>query len=139
MEIIIRLILGFAGVLIHCLKNFDSLSKDAKAIKIDFSINDYFRADWLSISLSVIAVLVWPFLFDEATSKYPYLEGIVRFSFFVAGLLGSYGLQAFLGRGRTFIRSAANDKTEELKIVKEELVKIADGDGSVQPGKGPLV
>lgn len=135
MEILIRLLLGFAGVLVHCLKNFDSLKKDAKAIKVEYSFRDYLNADWLSISLSVIAVLVWPFLFEEVANKYAYLESWVNTSFAVVGLLGSYGIQAFLGRGRTVIRSVANEKAEAL----ENIVKYADvpPDGDSIPPKGP--
>lgn len=135
MEIIIRLILGFAGVLIHCLKNFDSLKKDAKAIKVQFDFRNYLNADWLSISISLIAVLVWPFLFDEAATRYAYLEGWVRISFFCVGMLGSYGLQAILGKGRSTIRAMANEKAETL----ENIIKYSDapGDGAVQPGKAP--
>lgn len=135
MEILIRLLLGFAGVLVHCLKNFDSLKKDAKAIKVEYSFRDYLNADWLSISLSVIAVLVWPFLFEEVANKYAYLESWVNTSFAVVGLLGSYGIQAFLGRGRTVIRSVANEKAEAL----ENIVKYADvpPDGDPIPPKGP--
>lgn len=131
MEILIRLLLGFAGVLIHGLTNLDSLRKDAKALKIQFSIKDYLERDWLSISLSTIAVLVWPFLFDEAANKYAYLEGWVNTSFFTVGLLGSYGIQKFAGRGRSFIRTVAKEKTETL----ESIVKFADGDPI--PPKGP--
>lgn len=134
MEIVIRLLLGFVGVLAHCMKNFDSLKKDAKAIKISFSVKDYLESDWLSIAFSVIAVLIWPFLFEEATAKYPKLEGIVRWSFLGAGALGSYIVQAFLGKGRSVIRSFANEKAESL----DNITKYADSsDGDPIPGKGP--
>lgn len=132
MEILIRLLLGFVGVLAHCMKNFDSLKKDAKAIKIEFSIRQYLESDWLSIAFSVIAVLIWPFLFEEATAKYPQLEGIVRWSFLGVGALGSYIIQAFLGRGRSFIRTVAKEKTETL----ENIVKFAE-DGDPIPPSGP--
>lgn len=131
MEILIRLFLGFVGVSLHCLKNFDSLKKDAKAIKTTFSLKDYLSADWISISFSIIAVLVWPFLFEEATDKYPKLEGIVRWSFLGAGALGSYIIQAFLGRGRSTIRSIANEKAETLDNI------YAGSDGDPIPSSGP--
>lgn len=131
MEILIRLLLGFVGVLAHCMKNFDSLKKDAKAIKIEFSVIEYLESDWLSISFSVIAVLIWPFLFEEATAKYPQLEDIVRWSFLGVGALGSYIFQAFLGKGRSVIRAVANEKAETL----ENIVKYADGDPI--PPSGP--
>lgn len=135
MEILIRLSLGFAGVLVHCLKNFDSLRKDAKAIKVQLSLRDYLEVDWLSISLSVIAVLVWPFLFEEAANKYAHLEGWVYTSFAAVGLLGSYIVQAFIGKGRSVIRSIAREQTESLENISK-LVEDAPPEGDPVPGKG---
>ena len=134
MEILIRLLLGFAGVLVHCLKNYDSLKKDAAAIKVQFSVKDYLATDWLSISLSSIAVLIWPFIFDEAANRYAYLEGWVNTSFAVVGLLGSYGIQAFIGKGRSAIRAIASEKT----VTEEKVVKFADApaNGDPVPPKG---
>lgn len=137
MEILIRLLLGFAGVLVHCLKNFDSLKKDAKAIKVQFTIKDYFDADWLSISLSSIAVLVWPFIFDEAANRYSYLEGWVNTSFAVVGLLGSYGIQMFLGRGRSAIRAMASETAEKAIILEDIVNNIQAVEGDPIPPKGP--
>ena len=140
MEILIRLLLGFAGVLVHCLKNFDSLKKDAKAIKIQFSVRDYFESDWLSISLSLIAVLVWPFIFDEAANRYAYLEGWVNTSFAAVGLLGSYGIQMLLGRGRSAIRAMASETADKAVILEDIINNLqADSseDGDPIPPKGP--
>lgn len=134
MEILIRLVLGFFGMSVHCLKNFDSLRKDAKALKAGFSFKEYLEADFISISMSLIAVLSWPFLFDEFATKYAYLEVWVRTSFFGVGLLGSYGINAFLGRGRNAIRSIAKEKTEAL----ESIQAFADApDGDPIPPNGP--
>ena len=100
-------------------------------LKIQFSIREYLESDWLSISFSVIAVLIWPFLFEETTAKYPKLEGVVRWSFLGVGALGSYIIQAFLGKGRSAIRAIANEKAETL----DNIVKFADGDPI--PPQGP--
>ena len=139
MEILIRLLLGFVGALCHCLKNFDSLRKDAKALKISFSIKDYLEADWLSITFSIIAVLIWPFLFEEATAKYPYLENVIRWSFLGAGFLGSYGIQMLLGKGRNAMRAVASETTQKVMILEDIVSNIqADApEGDPIPPKGP--
>jgi len=112
MELFIFILLGFLGVIAHSLFKANSLQKDAKVANIEFGIIHYLKCDWFGISLSFIAVFVWVFVFGEVGAKYPLILDYVRCSFFGMGFFGSYLIQSFNSKGKTYIRKVVDEKTD---------------------------
>lgn len=104
------MILGLFGVLVHCLMKLHSLQKDAAALKISFKPSDYFNRDYIWITLSVVMVFVWLFVFDEIIKRWVWMGGYLKISFFLWGLLGSYFIQQFFGGSKKWIRQQMEEK-----------------------------
>lgn len=111
MDTLIYFILGFFGVICHCLMKSDSLAKDAKSANIDFSFSQYLKADWRGIALSFISIFIWFLLFEETAKQYPRIEDWIRASFFGMGFFGSYIIQTINSKSKKVIRNIIDEKT----------------------------
>lgn len=113
MEHFILFILGFLGVVSHCLMKLKDMISDAKRANMSFTVKDYIKSDWIGICLSFIAVIAWYFLFSEVSLLYPKLENFMRISFIGMGLTGSYVIQKFTSRAKGKIRDVIDEKTNK--------------------------
>ena len=111
MDTLIYFILGFFGVICHCLMKSDSLSKDAESANIDFSFIQYLKADWRGIALSFMSIFIWFLLFEETAKQYPKIEDWIRASFCGMGFFGSYIIQTFSSKAKKVIRNIIDEKT----------------------------
>jgi len=109
--------IGLLGVFAFMLITALKLQRIANGKNIEFSFKkDYLDKDYLSIALSVVAVLVWVVLLQETMNVYPKIEEFTRWSFFGIGMMGSFLLQAAFGRARNKIIEQIEQKaTEESK------------------------
>lgn len=128
METIIYLGLGLMGVLAHCLMKAQSLIKDAKVANVKFGFKDYLNCDWFGIGISFIAVFIWLFIFEEVAQKYTAIQGMIRISFVLMGLAGSYLIQAVFSRAKGFIRNVIDKKTD----IADEIVANDIGGGGIK-------
>lgn len=119
METLILLILGILGVVAHSLIKANSLQKDATVANIKFTLFDYLNCDWLGISASFIMVLIWILVFGEVGAKYPQILDYVRLSFAGMGFFGSYILQTIFSKGKKYIRTVVDEKTNIADKLKE--------------------
>lgn len=132
----ILLIIGFLGVLIHCLIKANSLLTDASKANVRFTIKDYIEKDWLGISLSLTVVLIWLLIFPEVASARPNIINFVRISFGAMGLFGSYIIQSIFSRGKTYIRSIIDKKTNIADAVVMDAPDDGPGGSNPPPIKG---
>lgn len=114
----IEIVVGIIGIVAYILVRAVTLQQDAVAGNVEFSFLDYLKKDFLSICLSVVAVLLWVFLFKETVNKYPQIEGYTRLSFAGVGFMGSYILQLIFGKAKKYIRNEIDAKTNELDKLK---------------------
>ena len=111
MEKLIYIIIGLLGVLGYCLIKLKSLKADAKATGIEFTLKDYWENDFINIFLSILAVIIWVFVFEETMNAYPKIENFIRLSFAGIGFTGAFILQKIDDRSKKFIRKVIDEKT----------------------------
>lgn len=114
-EQIICAILGILGVIAHSALKYKALKEKATAGNIKFSFAVYLSQDAVSIVLSLVAVGVWLFLFNEAAQKYPQVKEYTRTSFFAMGIVGSYLIQYFFSNADKKITAIIDSKTNALE------------------------
>lgn len=102
---------GFLGFFIHCLIKANSLITDAGKANVSFTVKDYIVKDWFSISLSLSMIMIWFLVFPEIANARPNILNFVRISFGAMGLFGSYIIQTVFSRGKSYIRSIIDKKT----------------------------
>lgn len=119
---LILILCGLIGVFVHCLFKAKDLIDYAKKANIKFNIGDYFAKDWFAVSLSLCSVIIWFLLFGEIGAKYPKIIDFVRCTFVGAGLLGSYIIQKFFSKGKSYISDIIDKKTN----IADSLNAIAD-------------
>lgn len=108
----VLLVIGILGVLVHCLIKANSLLTDASKANVKFTAKDYIEKDWLGILLSLTVVFIWLLIFPEVASVKPNIVNFVRISFGAMGLFGSYIIQSIFSRGKSYIRSVIDKKTD---------------------------
>lgn len=114
MTTLIYIGIGLLGVFAFMLITALKIQKIANGKDIDFDfINDYLKKDYLSILLSVLAVLVWVVLLQETMNVYPKIEEFTRWSFFGIGMMGSFLLQYAFGTARNKIIDKIEQKARE--------------------------
>lgn len=111
-EELILIACGLLGVLFHSVAKCNSLLKDAQVSNINFNWRkDYLYKDYLGITLSVLSVGIWYYIFGEVIASYPSLSAFSRTSFVVMGVIGSYALQLLFSRSKKLIRQQIDAKT----------------------------
>lgn len=135
MENGIYLLAGLTGVLVHCFLKAKDLTADARRLKTKFTFKDYFEKDVFCISLSVLSVLIWFFVFGEITSTNELFKDYIVCSFVGMGMMGSYILQKFFSNGKAYISKVMNEKMEAPSIARNLRV-MDDGIGGSKPPKG---
>ena len=113
MDKLILFCIGLLGVLAYSLLKLKSLKADAKSAKISFTLKDYFENDFINISLSILAVVIWTFLFEETMQTYPKIESYLRWTFLGVGGTGAFIIQKLDDRSKKYIRKVIDKKTEE--------------------------
>lgn len=111
MEYLIYLFAGLLGVVTHCLCKAKDIIDYAEKANIKFSVKEYFKKDWLSVGLSIMSVLIWLLIWGEVGAKYPKILDFIHFSFIVMGFLGSYIIQKFFSKGKSYISDIIDKKT----------------------------
>jgi hypothetical protein len=119
MNALILIGVGILGVVAYMLVRAVTLQQDAEAGNVAFSFNIFIKKDILSICLSLVAVLIWVYLFQETFVKYTALEGYTRLSFAGVGFMGSYILQLIFGKAKKYVRNEIDAKTNELDELKK--------------------
>ena len=97
-EMLICFIVGLLGVIGYCVIKANSLQGYAKLQKQPFSVKIYLSTDWFGISLSILAVLIWSFVFKETMLIYPKIADFLRLTFLGIGFTGSFALQLAFGK-----------------------------------------
>lgn len=121
MQTLIYIAIGLLGVVAYCLVRGVTLQQDAQAGNVEFDFWQYLKKDILSIALSVVAVLLWVFLFQETMSIYPKIENYTKLSFAGIGFTGSYILQLIFGKAKRYVRNEIDGKTNELDELKNKI------------------
>lgn len=117
----ILLICSLLGFLAHSFNKLAGLAKDARAAKVPFDWKkDYVVKNSWSLLLSLIAPVIFYFLFAEIAAKLTWMQGFVRVSFFTVGAMGSYFIQSWFGVTRKITRKVISEKTGELEDIKSE-------------------
>lgn len=113
-DYLIYLLVGFGGVVAHCLNRARSLNIDYEKANMQLSFGDYLKKDKYGIMLSFLAVFLWLALFGEAAQKYPAILSYTRLSFFLMGGAGSYAIQAIISKAKKELRQEIDYKTNTL-------------------------
>lgn len=130
---LILLACGLLGVFIHCLFKSKDLIDYAFKANLNFTFIDYLKKDWFAVSLSISSLAIWFFVYPEAANKYPSIANFIRFSFVVMGLFGSYIIQKFFSKGKTYISDIIDKKTN----VADSINKFSEeGPGGSNPPGG---
>lgn len=131
---LILLACGFLGVLVHCLLKAKDLTDYAAKANVYFSFLDYLRKDWIAVSLSLASLAFWFLIFPEVALNYPKIENWIRISFGISGLFGSYIIQKFFSKGKSYISNIIDKKTNIADSIKDA---VADGPGGSNPPADP--
>lgn len=110
-EQIILLICGFLGMFAHSLLRLQALKGDAKKANLDLTLGRFLDLDWPVLALSFVSVFIWYYTFKEVAVKYKSLQEYTRVSFVAFGGLGSFILQNFFSRTKSWIGSIIDKKT----------------------------
>lgn len=129
---LILILCGLIGVFVHCLFKAKDLIDYAKKANIKFNIRDYFTKDWFAVSLSLCSVAIWFLIFGEVGAKYPKIIDFIRCTFIGMGLLGSYIIQKFFSRGKSYISDIIDKKTNIADGIKAFAAED-DGPGGSNP------
>jgi len=129
MEQVIYILCGLGGVIMHCLAKAKSLIDYAKNANVKFSFKDYLEKDFIAISMSLCSVFLWLLLFPEVGKVRPNILVFTRFSFFAVGLLGSWIVQTFISRAKSYLMNIVDKKTNIADNV------VLD-DGNEEPIRG---
>ena len=132
MEMLIYLLAGLLGVVAHCFCKAKDIIDYAEKANIEFSVSQYFKKDWFSIGMSILSVLIWLLIFGEVGAKYPKIIDFIRCTFILMGFLGSYIIQKFFSRGKSYISNIIDQKTniaDNIQAFAEE------GPGGSNPPK----
>lgn len=124
---------GLLGVILHCLCKAKDLIEYANKANLKFSIIDYFKKDWFSVSTSLLSVIVWLLIFGEVGAKYPKILDYIICSFIGMGFLGSYIIQKFFSKGKAYISDIIDKKTN----IADGLKAIADAPDDGPGGSNP--
>jgi len=111
MEYLIYLLAGLLGVIAHCFCKAKDIIEYAEKANIKFSVSEYFKKDLFSVGMSILSVLIWLLIFGEVGAKYPKILDYIRFSFVIMGFLGSYIIQKFFSKGKSYISDIIDKKT----------------------------
>lgn len=134
MEYLIYLFAGLLGVITHCFCKAKDIIDYAKKANIEFSVKEYFKKDWFSVSLSIISVLIWLLIWGEVGAKYPKILDFIRFSFILMGFLGSYIIQKLFSKGKSYISDIIDKKTN---IADSAIMGMEPGPGGSNPPADP--
>lgn len=104
-------IAGILGVAAHTIIKYMSLQKDAKTANLKLSFTTFLTNDWPAIVLSFIAIGIWLVAFGEVAAKYPKIKDFTILSFFAMGALGSYIIQLFLSKSKSWIDEKVDKST----------------------------
>jgi len=111
MEYLIYLLCGLLGVIAHCFCKAKDIIEYAEKANIKFSVSEYFKKDLFSVGMSILSVLIWLLIFGEVGAKYPKIIDFIRCTFILMGFLGSYIIQKFFSKGKSYISDIIDKKT----------------------------
>jgi len=137
---LILILCGLIGVFVHCLFKAKDLIDYATKANINFTVKDYFTKDWFAVSLSLSSVAIWFLIFGEVGAKYPKIIDFVRCTFVCMGLLGSYIIQKFFSRGKSYISDIIDKKTniaDNIQMLVTDPPPPEDGLGGSNPPPDP--
>lgn len=130
MEQLIYILCGLGGVIMHCLAKAKSLMNYAKKANVKFGFKDYLEKDFIAVSMSLLSVFLWLLLFPEVGKVRPNILVFTRVSFFAVGLLGSWLIQTFISRAKSYIMNIVDKKTDKADGVE---LFVDDGPGGSNP------
>lgn len=111
MNYLIYFACGLGGLLFVTFGLAKQYQTDAEKANITFSFKKYLEREWLGIAMSFVSILLWLMLFGEAATKYPAIQGYLRFTFVGMGGIGSWALQLAFGKTKNWIRNIVDEKT----------------------------
>lgn len=103
---------GMIGLAFQILIKLRGLQKRAKAGNVPFQPLDYFKQDYFTIAMSVLAVFAAYWLLDEWLGFYPAIEKYLNATFALIGYAGSSLLHVFFSQAEKKIMSIIDKKTD---------------------------
>lgn len=111
-NMIIYLICGTLGVLLHSLIKMQAMKKKADAINMKFVPTKYFEDDWIGITISFVSFVMIAFFLPDITKQYPKVADFSRILFGFSGYIGSTIIQGIFGRTAQKISDLAEIKND---------------------------
>lgn len=102
---------GLLGILFQVLVKMNSLKNEFETANEIFSAKKFFQRDYLSIALSLVAVIIAATVLNEVLKYKPEVANWVKCFFVMVGALGSWALQLFFGKSKKYIRAIIDEKT----------------------------
>ena len=99
-------------MIFQLLAKVDSVKKDFKAAKQEFSPAKFLNAEWVYIASSVCFILILAVLLPDIISLKLIPENALRLLFTLGGAIGAWCFSYFLGRSKKYIRTKIDEKTK---------------------------
>lgn len=103
---LIYLGIGFLGLLLQVGIKMQSFQSRCNSLKVIFKPTDYLKSDWLSIFISVIALLLWLTFVPDIEKNYPALHNYFRIFFGFVGYGGTSLSTWAFSKFDTYIKQA---------------------------------
>lgn len=82
-------VVALVGMSLQTVLKLKSLKSKAKVANVQFSISDYFREDWLSISASLLTIIMVLLFIDEVFNINQKIINYIKIGFAFVGYTGS--------------------------------------------------
>jgi hypothetical protein len=105
-------LLGLLGIAFQTLIKIDTFQKQSRLANKAFSPIDYFKNDWITVSLNILTLIVALIIVDEITTFKPDVIPFIKWFFFFIGYTGSSLLNRILSKTQSGIDKVIDVKTD---------------------------
>lgn len=105
------LLMGLAGLIIHILKGLGDMQKLAAVSNVPFSVQEYFKKEWVSMTISFVVLLMATVGIDEIINWQPVVLKFVKWFFPVVGFAGDVIIFALFGQTKKWLLAIIDRKT----------------------------
>lgn len=103
--------IGLCGIVLQVLIKMKSLEIKARKANLKFSVLEYIKEDWLSLSASIVTLIMCLFLIDEVFKFSDKIINYVKWIFAFVGYTGSDIMTRIFGVMNRQLNDAIDHKT----------------------------
>lgn len=136
------LLAGLLGITFFFLGQANETRKDFKAAGNPFVASRFFKDEFISILLHVVAVLILAITVNEWSTYSPVVEKYITCIFALGGIIGPWLISLISSKSKKYIRGVVDIKTNVTKevigdttTVKETIQKAKEEGIKVEPTK----